>query len=109
MPIDADSNQALGRTIEKLMANSQMNDQKVVRKATYITFAKAGGFTESIVLPKNRNDPVDQGVITRLIQHLRRKGLVEDGQIAELHGHLTRWSVTRIQGGDADQLGVYAP
>ncbi len=110
MPIDADSNQALGRTIEKLMANSQMNNQKVIRKATYTTFAKAGGFRESIVLPKNRNDPVDQGTITRLIQHLRQKGLVENVQLAaDLHVHLTRWSVTRIQGGDADQLGVFAP
>ena len=91
------------------MANKPMNDQKVVRKATDVTFAKAGGFGESVTLPKNRNDPVEQGVITRLIQHLRRKGLVENGQIAELYTHLTWWSVTRVQGGDADQLGIFAP
>ena len=105
MPVPADSNQAVGRTLEKLMANRSFGRDRPAHKATVVTFAKVAGFANSITLPEQRGDPVDEGVIRQLVELLQRRGFIEPGQLAnDLTVHLTRWSVTRLQGGDADQL-----
>jgi hypothetical protein len=110
MPVDWSANQAVGRTLEAQMAERLPQPSKVIHKATFVTFAKVSGFDESIVLPKPRGGPVDEQVIRRLIVHLQRRRLVEPGpSMRALHLHLTRWSVTRIQGGDADALGPFEP
>jgi hypothetical protein len=110
MPVPADSNQAIGRTLEKLMANQRFSRTRVAHKATVVTFAKIAGFAESINLPEDRSDPVDAGVILRLVNLLQRRRFIESGGLAQqLTLHLTRWSITRLQGGDVDQLGVFAP
>ena len=110
MPVPKDSNQAVGRTLEKLMANQKFNAKRVVHKATVVTFAKIAGFAESINLPDQRGQPVDPGVVLRLVLLLQRRGFIEAGELArQLTVHLTRWSITRLQGGDVDQLGVFAP
>jgi hypothetical protein len=109
MPVPADSNQAVGRTLEKLMANRSFARKRPAHKASVVTFAKIAGFAEPITLPDDRGDPVDRGVILRLVQLLQAKGFIEGGSLAqELTAHLTRWSITRLQGGDADQLGIFA-
>jgi hypothetical protein len=108
MPVDGPANQAVGRTLEAQMASRLLQPTKVIHKATFVTFAKVSGFDESIVLPEPRGGPVDEPVIMRLVAHLQRKRLVESGPLMRaLHTHLTRSSVTRIQGGDIDALGIF--
>lgn len=120
MPVDEGANKRVGRTQEKLMAQAaqeaverQQTDPAIVPRmrphsATPVTLAKASAFSDSIVLPKHRGDPVDFGVISRLVRHLQDMGWLENDQLTqELTTHLTRWTVTRRQGGDADQLGVF--
>jgi hypothetical protein len=110
MPVPKDSNQAIGRTLEKLMANQKFNPKRVVHKATVVTFAKIAGFAESITLPEQRGQPVDPGIIVRLVLRLQQQGFIEAGELArQLTVHLTRWSVTRLQRGDVNQLGIFAP
>jgi hypothetical protein len=110
MPVDRSANQEVGRTIEALMAKRLPQKDKLIHKATFVTFAKVSGFDEAIVLPEERGGPVDEQIIRRLIVHLQRKRLIEAGPaMRALHAHLTRWSVTRIQGGDADAIGTFEP
>jgi hypothetical protein len=110
MPVDASANTAVGRTIEAQMAKRLQQPDKVIHKATFMTFAKVSGFDEQIVLPEDRGGPVEEQIIRRLIVHLQRRRVVEPGpSMRALHMHLTRWSVTRIQGGDVDALGTFEP
>jgi hypothetical protein len=110
MPVPKDSNQAIGRTLEKLVANQRFGKNRIAHQATIVTLAKIAGFAEHITLPVTRGQPVDAGVVQRLVRLLQTKGfLADDALIRDLTQHLTRWTVTRLQGGDADALGIFAP
>ena len=61
MPVPDDSNQAVGRTLEKLMANQTFRKNRMAHKATVVIFAKIAGFADPITLPAERGRPVDEG------------------------------------------------
>ncbi len=106
--LNGPANQNLGRTIEKHMANRPAPSRKVVHKATFATLAKVAGATMAMTLPDTPGAPIEKAKISQLFSHFAKLGLLEDNpEIQRLDQHLTRWSVTRIQGGDADAIGNF--
>ena len=107
--INGAANQNLGRTIEKLMANRTPR-RKVIHLASELTLAKVSGCTVPITKPTQAGQPVDAAAIAQTIRHFVDLGLTEnDPTMIALTEHLTRWTVTRLQGGDADLLGPFIP
>ena len=107
--INGPANQSLGRTIEKLMAN-RTPSRKVIHLATELTLAKVTGFAPAITKPPKAGQPVEPGTIAAMTRHFIDLGVLDDDPaIVALTQHLTRWRVTRLQGGNADSLGSFVP
>lgn len=107
--INGPANQSLGRTIEKLMANRAPRT-KVIHLASELTLVKVSGSTIPITMPATAGQPVDEAAIARNIRRFVELGLTEDNPaLVALTEHLTRWTVTRLQGGNADLLGPFIP
>ena len=106
-PANASSNQELGRTIEKLMAQRAGGRDRPIRKATELTLLKVCGGPASITLPDERGQPVEMRQIAQAIQHLNDLGMGgSNPAITKLRERLTQWSVTKIQGGNVDAIGM---
>ena len=105
--LNGPANQNLGRTIEKHMANAPTR-KKVVHLATWFTLAKIAGLQTAIVLPDEAGAPTDRTLITKVFDYLASLDLAPtDPTIRALDEHLTRWNATRLQGGDADSIGMF--
>ena len=103
--LNGPANQNLGRTIEKQMANRPVASGKVIHKATFTTLAKIAGATMAMTLPDTPGAPIEAGKISQLFAHFAKLGLLDDSpEIRRLDALLTRWSVTKIQGGDVDAI-----
>ena len=105
LPVSAEPNRAQSALEKQMVAREKEINQaspgtprKPVRHATPETLAKVTGFEEWIILPENRDDFTDIGLITRLVDHVRRHvGIHEPDVLRQLMVQMTQYGISDKQ------------